>query len=214
MTDRRIGQKETTVLFTAFIGAVYGFGMYLFPAIVESIRRDIDFSYSTLGLISGAVQTGFLVSSALAGFLTIWFGAINLILFSIILGAFALGGLALAGNVHTLGALLLILGACASLVWVPMVEVSREIISPRNRGKALGLMSSGTSYGVFINSVLLATVLPVYGWRALWVVTCSIMAILAIYSLFRLAPIRNDHNGPSKRGCYHAPLLTEPCGRD
>ena len=195
MTATHIGQKEIAILFTAFIGAVYGFGIYLFPAIVESIRRDINFSYSTMGLISGAVQAGFLVSSALAGFLTLWFGAINLILFSIILSALALGGLALVGSVYTLGALLLLLGACASLIWVPMVEVSREIISPCNRGKALGLMSSGTSYGVFINSMLLATVMPVYDWRALWVVTCSIVSALALYSVWRLAPMRNNYHG-------------------
>lgn len=92
------------------------------------------------------------MSSALAGFLTLRFGAVNLILFSIIVCALALAGLVFVGSVLTLGALLLILGACASLIWVPMVEVSREVIPPRNRGKALGLMSSGTSYGVFVNS--------------------------------------------------------------
>lgn len=191
---KHVGQKEIAILFTALIGAVYGFGMYLFPAMVESIRRDISFSYSTLGLISGAVQAGFLVSSALAGFLTLWFGATNLILFSIILSAFALGGLTLVGNVYALGTFLVILGACASLIWVPMVEVSREIISPHNRGKALCLMSSGTSYGVFINSTLLAAVLPVFGWRMLWATTFSIVTVLAIYSAWRLFPIRNQHD--------------------
>ena len=195
MSLKSAGQKEIALLFTAFIGAVYGFGMYLFPTIVESIRRDIEFSYSTLGLISGAVQAGFLVSSAMAGFLTLRFGAINLILFSIVLTAFALGGLAFAGNVYVLGALLLILGACASLVWVPMVEVSRELISPCNRGKALGLMSSGTSYGVFANSVLLGAVLPVYGWRMLWAATCTIVALLAVYSVWCLLPMRTRHGG-------------------
>ena len=56
-------------------------------------------------------------------------------------------------------------------------------------------MSSGTSYGVFINSTLLATVLPTYGWRTLWVVTCSIVVVLALYSVWRLAPMRNNHHG-------------------
>ncbi len=196
MSMKHVGQKEIAILFTALIGAVYGFGIYLFPAMVESVRRDISFSYSTLGLISGTVQAGFLVSSALAGFLTLWFGATNLILFSIILSALALGGLTLVGNVYALGAFLLILGACASLIWVPMVEVSREIISPHNRGKALCLMSSGTSYGVFINSILLAAVLPVFGWRMLWATTFSIVTVLAIYSAWRLFPVRNQHDGP------------------
>lgn len=49
MMSARAGQKEIVVLFTAFICVVYGFGIYLFPAVVESIRRDIDFSYGTMG---------------------------------------------------------------------------------------------------------------------------------------------------------------------
>ncbi len=195
MKTVQAAQIEITVLFTAFVGAVYGFGMYLLPAIAESVRRDIHFSYGTMGLIAGGVQAGFLAASAVAGFLTLRFGATNLILFSIVLSALALGGLALAGSVPVLGALLLILGACASFIWVPMVEVSREIIPPRNRAKALGLMSSGTGHGVFINSMLLATVLPEHGWRALWAATCAVVAALALYSLWRLAPMRYRRQG-------------------
>ncbi len=193
MTSPSVGQKEIVGLFAAFIGSVYGFGMYLFPAIVESIRADISFSYGTMGLISGAVQVGFLVSSLLAGFFTLRFGAINLILFSIILCAICLAGLTMVGHVYTLAAILVVLGACASLIWVPMVEVSREVILPKNRGKALGLMSSGTSYGVFINSALLATVLPLYGWRTMWAITSVVVALLAFYAIVRLAPLRNNH---------------------
>ncbi len=193
MAAARVGQKEIVVLFTAFIGASYGFGIYLFPAIVETIRQDISFSYGTMGLITGAVQAGFLLSSALAGFLTLRFGGINLVLFSLLLCGVSLGGMALAQSVYMLAAFLIVLGACAALIWVPMVEVTREIVSPRNRGKALGLMSSGTSYGVFINSLLLAWVLPSHGWRVLWVVACGILAVLAVYGLIRLLPLRKLH---------------------
>jgi predicted MFS family arabinose efflux permease len=75
-------------------------------------------------------------------------GAINLTLFSIIVCALSLGGLIDANSVLVLGGILSVLGACASLTWVPIVEVSRDIIAPKNRGKAMGLMFSGTSYGI------------------------------------------------------------------
>lgn len=189
MSASRVGQTEIVVLFTAFIATAYGFGIYLFPALVESIRRDLDFSYATLGLITGLVQAGFLVSSALAGLLTLRFGAIPLILGSILACAIALAGLAFAQSILVLAGLLIVLGAAASLIWVPMVEVSRLIIEPRHRGKALGLMSSGTSYGVFINSLLLASVLPVLEWRALWMITAGVAGALAIYAFIRLAPL-------------------------
>ena len=187
---RSIGQKEIVVLFTAFIGVTYGFGIYLFPAAVESIRLDIPFSYTSLGWLTGFVQAGFLVSSLLAGFLTLRFGAINLILFSLILCAGALAALVFANSVLAIAVPIMLLGVCASLIWVPMVEVAREIISPKNRGKALGLMSSGTSYGVFVNSVLLVSVMPAHGWRALWAVSVVIVVVLTAYATVRLRRLR------------------------
>ena len=59
--------------------------------------------------------------------------------------------------------LLVIMGGCVASVWVPMVEVSQRYIPDSYQGRALGLMSSGTSYGVFINSLLLAFLMDTYG---------------------------------------------------
>src|SRR5262245_6379772 len=120
---------EIALLFTGFIASTYGFGVYLFPAMVESIRSDIPFSYGTMGTISGLVQAGFMVSALLAGFLTIRLGAMPMILGSIAVCAVGLGGLAIASNVISMAVLLTILGGCAAAIWVPMVEVSRDIIS-------------------------------------------------------------------------------------
>ena len=78
------------------------------------------------------------------------------------------------------------MGGCAASVWVPMVEVSQQVIKPQHQGKAFGLMSSGTSYGVFINSLLIAYILPVYGWKLMWAITALIVLVLCIYSSFRL----------------------------
>lgn len=180
---------EITLLFTAFIAATYGFGIYLFPAMVESIRPDIPFSYGTMGTISGFVQTGFMVCALLAGFLTMRFGAMPMVLGSIAICALGLGGLAIAPNVIVMSVLLTILGGCAAAIWVPMVEVSREIIPKEHQGKALGLMSSGTSYGVFINSFLLTTLLVENGWRSLWIATSALVTILALAGFLRLRNI-------------------------
>lgn len=152
----------------------------------EAIRADLPFSYGTMGTISGAVQVGFMVCALLAGFLTLRFGAIPMILGSIAVCALALGGLSVAPDVTTMAVLLAVLGGAAAAIWVPMVEVSREIIPEKHLGKALSLISSGTSYGVFINSFLLTTVLMPYGWRSLWTVTCALVAILAVVGFLRL----------------------------
>lgn len=175
-----------TLLFTGFIASTYGFGMYLFPAMVEAIRVDIDFSYGTMGTISGLVQTGFMICALLAGFLTLRFGAMPMILGSIALCAAGLGGMAIAPNITLMAVFLTLLGGCAASIWIPMVEVARTHIPKQHQGKALGLMSSGTSYGVFVNSFLLTSLLPYEGWRSPWVATCIIAGFLTLLGILLL----------------------------
>jgi predicted MFS family arabinose efflux permease len=185
LADRR-NSIATVLLFTAYIASTYGFGLYLFPAMVESIRADIPFSYKAMGAISGFVQAGFMAAALMAGFLTLRLGALPMILGSIAACALALAGLAVAPGVVAMAVLLTALGGAAAAIWVPMVEVARDHIARQHQAKALGLMSSGTSYGVFINSFLLTALLPSDGWRALWVATAAIVGVLALLGLVML----------------------------
>ncbi len=183
---------ETTLVFTAFIASTYGFGMYLFPAMVEAIRLDIPFSYGTMGTISGFVQAGFMICALLAGFLTVRFGAMPMILGAISLCAISLLGLAVASNIVAMAVCLTVLGGCAAAIWVPMVEVARDHISKEHQGKALGLMSSGTSYGVFINSFLLTNLMPQHGWRSLWLATGVMVGVLALVAIMRFRGAKGE----------------------
>jgi predicted MFS family arabinose efflux permease len=191
---------EAVLLFTAFVASTYGFGVYLFPAMVESIRQDIPFSYGSMGTISGLVQAGFMACALVSGVLTVRFGAIPMILGAIAMCALALGGLAIAPNLYVMATLLVVLGGCAAAIWIPMVEVSQEIVPAEHRGKALGLMSSGTSYGVFINSLLLTSLLPGAGWRVLWVATFALVAVLAIAGFIRLRGLGRRREAESQAG--------------
>ncbi len=211
MASGRGRSVEAVLLFTAFVASAYGFGVYLFPAMVESIRQEIPFSYGTMGTISGMVQAGFMVCALASGLLTVRFGAIPMILGTIAVCALALGGLAVAPDIYVLATLLVVLGGCAAAIWVPLVQVSQELVPAAHRGKALGLISSGTSYGVFINSILLTSLLPGAGWRALWVATFLLVAVLAIAGFIRLrglgrreAQPHAGHDEPSIRARWSA----------
>ncbi len=157
---------------------------------VETIRTDIPFSYGVMGSISGLVQAGFMVCALLAGFWTVRFGALPMILASIALCAVALGGLAFAPNIGAMAVLLTVLGGCAATIWVPMVEVAKDFIPKKHQGKALGMMSSGTSYGVFVNSFLLTSLMASHGWRSLWLVTSALVGMLALLACIRLRRTR------------------------
>jgi predicted MFS family arabinose efflux permease len=75
-----------------------------------------------------------------------------------------------------------------------MVDVSRAIVPAAHQGKALGLMSSGTSYGVFVNSFMLTNLLPSHGWRSLWIATAFIVSALALAGFLRLRKLGKTGN--------------------
>ncbi len=127
-----------------------------------------------------------MIFALLSGVLMLRFGAIAVILASIFLCAAALLGLAFASSLLTMTLLLTLLGGCAAMIWVPLAEVAQTIVPSQHQGKALGLMSSGTSYGVFCNSVLLGWPLVHMGWRGVWMGAGLLVTLLAILSIWRL----------------------------
>ena len=171
-------------LFTSFIASTYGFGIYLFPALAPEMIKDIRFTYAEMGITTGFVQAGFLVFALVSGLLTNKVGAFRIIKTSVLLCTLSLLGMIWANNFLVISLLLILMGGCAASVWVPMVEVCQKYISPNHQGRALGLMSSGTSYGVFTNSILISFFLNDLGWRFIWIATFIIVALIYLCAFF------------------------------
>jgi len=171
-------------LFTSFIASTYGFGIYLFPAIAPEMIKDIRFTYAEMGITTGFVQAGFLFFALVSGLLTNKVGAFRIIKTSVLLCTLSLLGMIWANNFLVISLLLILMGGCAASVWVPMVEVCQKYISPNHQARALGLMSSGTSYGVFTNSILISFTLNDLGWRFIWIATFIIVALIYLCAFF------------------------------
>ena len=171
-------------LFTSFIASTYGFGIYLFPAIAPEMIKDIRFTYAEMGITTGFVQAGFLFFALVIGLLTNKVGAFRIIKTSVLLCTLSLLGMIWANNFLVISLLLILMGGCAASVWVPVVEVCQKYISPNHQARALGLMSSGTSYGVFTNSILISLTLKDLGWRFIWIATFIIVALIYLCAFF------------------------------
>lgn len=174
-----------TLFFTSFIAVTYGFGIYLFPVIVADIRGDIGLSYADVGIVTASAQFGFLAAALLVGLLAPRLGSGRVIVGSVAVCALALLWLNVADSFWTVGLALTILGAMAASVYVPMVEVCQRVVPRRHRGKALGLISSGTSYGVFVNGLIAPYFITSHDWRALWLAvglgTAALFVVAVVY---------------------------------
>lgn len=156
------------VLLTSLVAATYGFGIYLFAQLVPDMQASMGFDFSYVGSITASAQLGFLICALLAVWLTPKIGGGWMIVASGVVCALALLLIPLTDDILIIGVLLTLLAGTAATVFVPMVDVVARVTAYRYRGLAMGLVSSGTSYGVAINSLLV----PLYSapgeWRSVW----------------------------------------------
>lgn len=177
------------LLLTALVAATYGFGIYLFAQLVPDMRASLGFDIAYVGTITAAGQAGFLASALLAAWLTPRVGGGWVIFASGAVCALALLLIPLAQNIVLIGVLLTVLAGTAATVFVPMVDVISRAVPYHYRGMAMGLVSSGTSYGVFINSLLVPLYAPQGEWRTVWWIVGVITVVLAagVFLVFKRA---------------------------
>jgi len=199
-----------TVILTGFVAATYGFGFYLFAQLVPDMRRDLGLDYATVGIITAGAQCGFLLFAMLGGWLTPRIGGGQVVVGSALLCGLCLILLSVVKAVPAMAALLVVMGGAAASVYVPMIELVGRVVVYRHRGKVLGLLSSGTSYGVFLNSLLVPPFIAAGNWQGVWLTVGSLtLAITAVgaFTFWRLgliqAPMRSTiRAGDTKVGTY------------
>lgn len=157
-----------TFFFTCYLAAAYGLGLYLFPVLLPDMQAALGISYTTVGLISGAAQAGFMVAALIGGILTPKIGGTRLVFLAIFTCAITLTLLSMVGGIWVLGIGLTILGGTAAMVWVPMVEVVSRYIPQRNRATVFGIFSSAGGYGAMMNGMVVPALLMSLGWRSVW----------------------------------------------
>jgi len=156
------------VVLTGFVASTYGFGVYLFANLVVDMRRDIGFDYTTVGLITGGAQIGFLLFSSVTSVISRFVEGWKISLVSTLITSLALLGLSVSDSIWLSGGLLILLGGCSASVYIPLAEIVTKGFSPGHRSRVMGLISSGTSYGVFINGLLVSFLTVHGGWRSIW----------------------------------------------
>ncbi len=185
-----LGSPFLTVLIalhlTAFVAATYGFGIYLFSALVPDMRQELGFDYTVVGVITGAGQAGFMLFAIGGAILSHRIGGAMVAIMSAVVCASCLVIIPMFSSIIIIGSLLTVLGGCAASVYVPMVDLVSRSISVSHRGKVLGLISSGTSYGVFLNGLLIPVFLASGNWRGIWVIVGVITFGISVSAYFTL----------------------------
>lgn len=183
---RTLDSVVLAVVLTGFVASTYGFGVYLFANLVVDMRQDIGFDYTTVGVITGGAQIGFLLFSSVTSVISRFVEGWKISLVSTVVTSLALLGLSVSDSIWVSGALLILLGGCSASVYIPLAEIVTKGFSAGNRSRVMGLISSGTSYGVFINGLLVSFLTLHGGWRSIWLTAGLISVALCLLAWFLL----------------------------
>lgn len=183
----RIGtpaQRWSAVLLIAgFVGVTYGFGIYVFSQLLPTMSDDLGFSYATAGQITGIGQFLFIVFAFASTWLSHRFNGAVVVVGSAVLCTLCLIGVGLTSSTVVLTICLAIAAGTSASVYVPIVEIVPRLIDGNRRGTALGIISSGTTYGIFVSAAVIPALTGTVGWRAVWFVVAAVSAALILVAV-------------------------------
>lgn len=208
-------QRWAAVLLIAgFVGVTYGFGIYVFSQLLPTMSDDLGFSYATAGRITGIGQFLFIVFAFAATWLSHRFNGAVVVVGSAALCTLCLIGVGLTSSTVVLTACLAVAAGTSASVYVPIVEIVPRLIGENRRGTALGIISSGTTYGVFVSAAIIPALTSTVGWRAVWFAVAGVSLVLIVITcrLFSRLGLFSDVPGEPARGTGPRPRRSLAAG--
>ena len=139
-----------------------------YGVVLPEMIRDLEFTRTAGGSIYNAYLFTYLALTPLTGFLTDRVGARRVIaVCSLILGT----GVLLMGTVQSLSTACIfyaIVGLGSTGMWTPVITVVQRWFSPKKRGLALGIISTGYGLGFGTMGAAFPWIVQQFNWRFAW----------------------------------------------
>lgn len=140
--------------------------------------------------VAGFLNSLTLLASAVGGLLFGWIadriGRTRALMASIVLYSIASAACGFSHTIPQLAAFRFLLGLGMGGEWTAGAALIAETWRPAHRGKALGLMQSTYAIGEAIAALVVAVVLPHFGWRAVFFV--GVLPALLVFWIRRRVP--------------------------
>jgi MFS family permease len=158
----------------------------LYSLVLAFLIREFAMDTRTAGLLNSLT----LLASAIGGLLFGWIadriGRTRALMASIVLYSVASAACGFSHTIPQLAAFRALLGLGMGGEWTAGAALIAETWRPAHRGKALGLMQSSYAIGEAIAALVVAVVLPHFGWRAVFFV--GVLPALLVFWVRRHVP--------------------------
>lgn len=146
------------------------FDVMLYALILTAVIQDLGLTREVGGLMASLTLGASAVGGLLFGVLADKLGRTRALNLSILLYSVFTFACGLAQNVWQFAIFRLLLGLGMGGEWASGATLVSETWPEKHRGKALGIMQSCWAIGYGLAAIVVALVLPTYGWRAVFFV--------------------------------------------
>ncbi len=165
-----IGRDQWKALAAAQLGWMLDAAdVMLYAFALTSIQAEFHLSSGSAGLLMTVTLLSSSIGGVLFGWLSDRYGRARMLIWSIL--AYSVFT-AMTATAHSTGALLAwraLVGLGLGGEWSAGSVLVAEVFPAEHRGKVIGIMQSGWAIGYIFAALLAGSILPVYGWRSLFV---------------------------------------------
>jgi MFS family permease len=140
----------------------------LYAFVLDHVRAEFAIDDRTSGLLLALPLAASAVGGLAFGWLADRIGRTRALMASIVVYSVATAACGLATSVETLALARVVVGLGMGGEWATGAALVAETWPAEHRGKALGLMQSAWAVGYAVAATMNAIVLPVFGWRAVF----------------------------------------------
>jgi len=140
----------------------------LYSFALQSIRAEFGLTNEQAGLVFTYTLVASAFGGIASGLLADRIGRQKTLIFTILLYSVASGGSATAGSLGELLFWRSLVGLGLGAEWSAGAVLVAEYWPSEKRARAISLMQSGWAIGYILAAIVAATVLPSYGWRAMF----------------------------------------------
>ena len=147
-----------------------GFDIMLYALVIGALLRDFSISTATAGLLGLLTLVASGIGGVLFGAIADRFGRRRAMIGSILVYSIFTAACGLAQTVWQLGIFRFLLGLGMGGEWTSGAALVSETWPDRHRGKAVALMQSAWAVGYAAAAIVVALVLPRFGWRVVFLI--------------------------------------------
>ncbi len=184
---RAASPDQRRILLAAQLGWMLdGMDALLYSFALASIQREFGMTSAQAGLLSSIPLVTGAAGGAIAGYFADRYGRARVLVWSILVYSLFTGLTATARTPVEMGVWRALMGFGLGAEWSAGSVLVAESWPAESRGKAVGFVQSGWALGYVLAALLAGSVIPRFGWRALFV--CGVLPALVTVWIRRAIP--------------------------